>query len=56
VGDPWDDEFESMNSIALLSYPVHVHDHLRPLMARVGACGPDNLGGLSQRGIGAIPH
>jgi hypothetical protein len=25
-------------------------------MARVGACGPDNLGGLSQRGIGAIPH
>jgi hypothetical protein len=45
-----------MNSIALLSYPVHVHSHLRPLMARVGACGPDNLGGLSQRGIGAIPH
>jgi hypothetical protein len=25
-------------------------------MARIGACGPDNLGGLSQRGIGAIPH
>jgi hypothetical protein len=48
VGDPWDDEFELMNSIALLSYPVHVHSHLRPLMARVGACGPDNLGGLSQ--------
>jgi hypothetical protein len=42
--------------IALLSYPVHVHRHLRPLMTRVGACGPDNLGGLSQRGIGAIPH
>ena len=56
VGDPWDDEFELMNSIALLSYPVHVHNHLRPLMARVGACGPDNLGGLSQCGIGAIPH
>ena len=49
VGDPWDDEFELMNSIALLSYPVHVHSHLRPLMARVGACGPDNLGGLSQQ-------
>jgi len=49
VGDPWDDEFELMNSIALLSYPVHVHSHLRPLMARIGACGPDNLGGLSQK-------
>jgi hypothetical protein len=48
VGDPWDDEFQLVNSIALLSYPVHVHSHLRPLMARVGACGPDNLGGLSQ--------
>jgi hypothetical protein len=45
MGDPWDDEL--VNSIALLSYPVHVHNHLRPLMARVGACGPDNLGGLS---------
>jgi hypothetical protein len=49
VGDPWDDEFELMNSIALLSYPVHMHNHLRPLMARIGACGPDNLGGLSHR-------
>jgi hypothetical protein len=48
VGDPWDDEFELVNSIALLSYPVHVHNHLRSLMARVGACRPDNLGGLSQ--------
>jgi hypothetical protein len=48
VGDPWNDEFELVNSIALLSYPVHVHSHLRPLMARVGACGPDNLEGLSQ--------
>jgi hypothetical protein len=47
VGDPWDDEFELMSSIALLSYPVHVHNHLRPIIARVGACGPDNLGGLS---------
>ena len=56
MGDPWDDEFKLMNSIALLSYLVHVHSHLRPLMARIGACGPDNLGGLSQRGIGAIPH
>ena len=56
MGDPWDDEFGLVNSIALLSYPVHVHSHLRPLMARVGACGPNNLGGLSQRGIGAIPH
>ena len=55
MGDPWDDEFELMNSIALLSYLVHVHSHLRPLMARGGAYGPDNLGGLSQRGIGAIP-
>jgi hypothetical protein len=49
VGDPWDDEFGLMNSIALLSYPVHVHSHLRPLMARIGACGPDNLEGLSQK-------
>jgi hypothetical protein len=48
VGDPWDDEFKLMNSIALLSYTVHVHSHLRPLMARIGACGPGNLGGLSQ--------
>jgi hypothetical protein len=31
VGDPWDDEFQLANSIALLSYPVHVHSHLRPL-------------------------
>jgi hypothetical protein len=28
VGDPWDDEFKLMNSIALLSYMVHVHSHL----------------------------
>jgi hypothetical protein len=49
VGDPWDDEFELMNSIALSSYPVHVHSHLRPLMARVCACGPDNFGGLSHQ-------
>jgi hypothetical protein len=48
VGDPWDDKFKLMNSIALLSYTVHMHSHLRPLMARIGACGPDNLGGLSQ--------
>jgi hypothetical protein len=41
-----------MNSIALLSYTVHVHNHLRPLMARIGACGPDNLGGLSQSVLG----
>ena len=47
VGDLRDDEFELVNSIALLSYPGHVHSHLRPLMERVGACGPDNLGGLS---------
>jgi hypothetical protein len=47
VGDPWDDEFKLMNLIALLSYTVHVHSHLRPLMARIGACGPGNLGGLS---------
>jgi hypothetical protein len=56
VGDPWDDEFKLMNSIALLSYLVHVHNHLRPLMARIDACGPNNLGGLSQHSIGAIPH
>jgi hypothetical protein len=31
VGDPWDDEFKLMNSIALLSYPVHMHSNLRPL-------------------------
>jgi hypothetical protein len=29
VGDPWDYEFQLANSIALLSYPVHVHNHLR---------------------------
>jgi hypothetical protein len=48
VGDPWDDEFKLMNLIALLSYRVHVHSHLRLLMARIGACGHENLGGLSQ--------
>jgi hypothetical protein len=31
VGDPWDYEFKLMNLIALLSYLVHVHSHLRPL-------------------------
>jgi hypothetical protein len=31
VGDPWDDEFQLANSIALLSYPVHVHGHPRPV-------------------------
>jgi hypothetical protein len=31
VGDPWDDEFQLANSIALLSYLVHVHSYLRPL-------------------------
>ena len=31
MGDPWDDEFQLANSIALLSYPVHVHSHLRPI-------------------------
>jgi hypothetical protein len=31
VGDPWDDEFQLANSIALLSYPVHVHSRLRSL-------------------------
>jgi hypothetical protein len=31
VGDPWDDEFKLMNSIALLSYLVHVHSNLRPV-------------------------
>jgi hypothetical protein len=48
VGDPWDDEFKLMNSIALFSYTVHMHSHLRPLMTRISACGPNNLGGLSQ--------
>ena len=47
MGDPWDDEFKLMNSIALLSYPIHVHSHLMSLMAKIGACGPDNLGGMS---------
>jgi hypothetical protein len=47
VGDPWDDKFKLMNSIALLSYTIHMHSHLSPLMARIGACGPDNLGELS---------
>jgi hypothetical protein len=47
VGDPWDDEFKLMNSIALLSYTVHVHSHLRLLMERIGARGPGNFGGLS---------
>jgi hypothetical protein len=31
VGDPWDDELKLMNSIALLSYLVHMHSNLRPL-------------------------
>jgi hypothetical protein len=31
VGDPWDDEFKLMNSIALLSYPIHMRSNLRPL-------------------------
>jgi hypothetical protein len=31
VGDPWDDEFKLMNSIAWLIYPVHVHSNMRPL-------------------------
>jgi hypothetical protein len=31
VGDPWDEEFQLANLIALLSYPVHVHSHLRPI-------------------------
>jgi hypothetical protein len=31
VGDPWDDEFKLMNSIAFLSYSVHVHSNLRPV-------------------------
>jgi hypothetical protein len=48
VGDLWDNEFKLLNSIALLSYMVHMHRHLRPLMARIGACGLDNLGALSQ--------
>jgi hypothetical protein len=47
VGDPWNDEFKLINSIALLSYKVHVYSHQRPLMARIGARGLDNLGGLS---------
>jgi hypothetical protein len=51
VGDLWDNEFKLLNSIALLSYTVHVHSHLRLLMARIGACGPNNLGGLSQVAI-----
>jgi hypothetical protein len=56
VGDPWDDEFKLMNLIAILSYQVHVHSHLRPLMSRIGACGLDDMGGPSESGIGAIPH
>jgi hypothetical protein len=44
VGDPWYDEFKLMKSIALLSYPVHMHSHLRSLMVRNGACGADDLG------------
>jgi hypothetical protein len=35
VGDPWDDEFQLANSIALLSYPVHVHSHPRPVRQRL---------------------
>jgi hypothetical protein len=31
VGDHWDDEFKLMNSIALLSYPIHMRNNLRPL-------------------------
>jgi hypothetical protein len=52
VGDAWDDEFKLMNSIALLSYPVHMHSHMRPLMSRTSSCGPNDLGGLSQSSQG----
>jgi hypothetical protein len=31
VGDPWDEEFQLANSIALLSYLIHVHNHPRPV-------------------------
>jgi hypothetical protein len=56
MGDPWYDEFKLMNSIALLSYPVHVHSHLRSLMARNGACGADDLGVVTARpGILTVP-
>jgi hypothetical protein len=40
VGDPWDDEFQLANSIALLSYPVHVHSHPRPLRQGLVHVGP----------------
>jgi hypothetical protein len=53
VGDPWDDEFKLSNSIALLSYHVHVHSHMRSLIARIGACEPNNLEGLSHSTLSA---
>jgi hypothetical protein len=31
MGDLWDNEFKLLNSIALLSYIVHMHSHLGPL-------------------------
>jgi hypothetical protein len=40
VGDPRDDEFKLMNSIALLSYPVHMHSNLRPLRQGLVHVGP----------------
>jgi hypothetical protein len=44
VGDLWDNELRLLSSIALLNYTVHVYSHLRPLMAKIGVCGPNNLG------------
>jgi hypothetical protein len=49
VGDPWDDEFELVNSIALLSYLVHVHSHLRPLRQGLVHVGPITWEGCHSR-------
>ena len=46
MGDLYDNEFKLLNSIALSSYLVHVHSHLS-ILEMIGACGPDDLGGLS---------
>jgi hypothetical protein len=61
VGDRWDDEFQLANSIALLSYPVHVHSHLRPVrqgLMHVGLItweGCHNISFTLCRGCASLP-
>jgi hypothetical protein len=40
VGDLWDNEFKLLNSKALLSYLIHVHNYLRPSRQGLVHVGP----------------